>query len=52
MSAPTDAHSSARKRPLKVGLILPDTEREMGGATARWSDLAAMAQRAEHLDSR
>ena len=36
-------------RPLKVGLILPDTEREMGGATARWSDLAAMARLAEDL---
>ena len=36
-------------RPLKVGLILPDTEREMGGATARWSDLAAMARQAEGL---
>lgn len=35
------------KRPLKVGLILPDTEREMGGATARWSDLGAMARQAE-----
>jgi alkanesulfonate monooxygenase SsuD/methylene tetrahydromethanopterin reductase-like flavin-dependent oxidoreductase (luciferase family) len=37
------------KRPLKVGLILPDTEREMGGATARWKDLAAIAQKAEAL---
>jgi alkanesulfonate monooxygenase SsuD/methylene tetrahydromethanopterin reductase-like flavin-dependent oxidoreductase (luciferase family) len=37
------------RRPLKVGLILPDTEREMGGATARWTDLAAMALRAEEL---
>ena len=36
-------------RPLKVGLILPDTEREMGGATAGWSDLAAMARMAEDL---
>ncbi len=36
-------------RPLKVGLILPDTEREMGGETARWSDLAQMAQTAEEL---
>jgi probable F420-dependent oxidoreductase len=26
---------------------LPDTEREMGGATARWTDLAAMARQAE-----
>ena len=32
------------KRPLKVGLILPDTEREMGGETPRWKDLAAMAR--------
>ena len=38
-----------RVRPLKVGLILPDTEREMGGATARWNDLAAMARMAEEL---
>ena len=29
---------------MKVGLILPDTEREMGGATARWSDLVADGQ--------
>jgi alkanesulfonate monooxygenase SsuD/methylene tetrahydromethanopterin reductase-like flavin-dependent oxidoreductase (luciferase family) len=35
------------RRPLKVGLMLPDTEREMGGGTARWSDLLAMARVAE-----
>ncbi len=40
---------SPRKRPLKVGLILPDTEKEMGGATARWSDLAEIARTAEEL---
>lgn len=44
-----DAAQDLRQRPLKVGLILPDTEREMGGATARWSDLAAMARMAEEL---
>lgn len=33
-----------KKRPIKVGLILPDTEREMGGETPRWSDIAAMAR--------
>lgn len=33
-----------KRRPLKVGLILPDTEREMGGETPRWKDLAAMAR--------
>jgi alkanesulfonate monooxygenase SsuD/methylene tetrahydromethanopterin reductase-like flavin-dependent oxidoreductase (luciferase family) len=36
-----------RKRPLKVGIILPDTEREMGGANPRWSDIAAMARVSE-----
>lgn len=44
-----DAAQAQRPRPLKVGLILPDTEREMGGATARWSDLAAMGRMAEEL---
>src|SRR5215208_3399163 len=39
----------SRTRPLKVGLILPDTEREMGGATARWTDLVQMARMAEDL---
>ena len=41
--------NDSRTRPLKVGLILPDTEREMGGATARWSDLLVMARMAEDL---
>ncbi len=36
-------------RPLKVGLVLPQLEAWMGGETARWSDLLAMAQRAETL---
>ena len=36
-------------RPLKVGLILPQIEDWMGGQTARWTDLLAMAQRAEAL---
>lgn len=38
---------AASKRPLKVGLILPDTEREMGGADPRWADVSRMACRAE-----
>ncbi len=37
----------ARTRPLKVGIMLPDTEREMGGGSARWADLLAMARTAE-----
>jgi alkanesulfonate monooxygenase SsuD/methylene tetrahydromethanopterin reductase-like flavin-dependent oxidoreductase (luciferase family) len=45
----TTSVNQPRNRPLKVGLILPDTEREMGGATARWTDLAEMARMAEDL---
>ena len=30
---------SSRKRPLSVGLLLPDTENQLDGATPRWSDL-------------
>ena len=36
-------------RPLKVGLLLPETEGQMNGATARWSDLLAMTQAAEAI---
>jgi probable F420-dependent oxidoreductase len=38
-----------RARPLKVGLILPDTEGQMDGETARWSDFLAMAREAEAI---
>lgn len=44
---PTPIQSEAAPRPLRVGLILPDTEGEMGGQTARWNDLATMARLAE-----
>jgi alkanesulfonate monooxygenase SsuD/methylene tetrahydromethanopterin reductase-like flavin-dependent oxidoreductase (luciferase family) len=40
--------TSAPQRP-KVGIFLPLAERQMGGATARWSDLLAMTRRAEEL---
>lgn len=36
-------------RPLKIGLLLPETEGQMDGATARWSDLLAMTQKAEEV---
>ncbi|MFN8591869.1 MAG: LLM class flavin-dependent oxidoreductase [Thermomicrobiales bacterium] len=36
-------------RPLKVGLFFPHGERDMAGATPRWSDVLAMAQTAEDL---
>jgi probable F420-dependent oxidoreductase len=42
-----DAMAEARKRPLKVGYLLPETEGQLDGGTARWSDLAAMARAAE-----
>jgi alkanesulfonate monooxygenase SsuD/methylene tetrahydromethanopterin reductase-like flavin-dependent oxidoreductase (luciferase family) len=36
------------KRPLKIGLLLPDTTAEMaGGGTLRWAGFKAMARRAE-----
>jgi len=34
---------------LKLGLILPEAEYDMGGSTARWSDLSAMARLAEEI---
>ncbi len=37
------------KRPLKIGIMLPESEREMAGATAGWADLLAMARRTEDL---
>src|SRR5690606_117096 len=39
--------TSTSKRPLKVGIGLPDAEGQMAGGTARWGDLLAMARRAE-----
>lgn len=36
-------------RPCKLGVILPEAEFDMGGATARWSDYAAMARLAEDM---
>jgi alkanesulfonate monooxygenase SsuD/methylene tetrahydromethanopterin reductase-like flavin-dependent oxidoreductase (luciferase family) len=34
-------------RPLKIGLYLPTLEGSLNGATARWTDVLAMAQQAE-----
>jgi alkanesulfonate monooxygenase SsuD/methylene tetrahydromethanopterin reductase-like flavin-dependent oxidoreductase (luciferase family) len=34
-------------RPLKVGLLLPETEGQFNGATAGWADLLAMTRAAE-----
>jgi alkanesulfonate monooxygenase SsuD/methylene tetrahydromethanopterin reductase-like flavin-dependent oxidoreductase (luciferase family) len=39
--------SEMQKRPLKIGIMLPETEREMAGGTARWSDLMTMAKLTE-----
>ncbi|MGD9713976.1 MAG: LLM class flavin-dependent oxidoreductase, partial [Thermomicrobiales bacterium] len=37
------------QRPLKVGIMLPESEREMAGATAGWGDLLAMTLKTEEL---
>jgi alkanesulfonate monooxygenase SsuD/methylene tetrahydromethanopterin reductase-like flavin-dependent oxidoreductase (luciferase family) len=34
---------------MKVGLILPETERQMNGGSARWTDLAEMARLGEEI---
>src|SRR5262245_26659909 len=34
---------------MKLGLILPEGEHDMGGSTARWSDYLAMARTAEAM---
>jgi alkanesulfonate monooxygenase SsuD/methylene tetrahydromethanopterin reductase-like flavin-dependent oxidoreductase (luciferase family) len=41
--------TSTNGRPLKVGLILPETERQMNGGSARWSDLRGMAELGEQI---
>jgi len=38
-----------RRRPLNVGLHLPNGAGMHAGGTARWSDLLAMVRRAEDL---
>lgn len=40
---------STGKRPLKVGIMLPESEREMAGDTAGWSDFLEMARTIEDL---
>jgi alkanesulfonate monooxygenase SsuD/methylene tetrahydromethanopterin reductase-like flavin-dependent oxidoreductase (luciferase family) len=37
------------KRPLKIGIMLPESEREMGGETARWTDFLEMAKTIENM---
>lgn len=39
--------ASVSRRPLKIGLLLPETEGQMNGETARWSDLLALTKTAE-----
>ena len=38
---------SAASRPLKVGYLVPETEGQMNGETARWSDIRALSETAE-----
>jgi probable F420-dependent oxidoreductase len=44
-----DSNQSNRRRPLKVGLILPHWEAGMSGKTPGWSDITEMAQLAEDV---
>lgn len=37
------------RRPLKIGIMLPESEREMAGDTAGWQDLLAMTLKTEEL---
>ena len=39
----SDPGRADAQRPIKVGIMLPESEREMAGRTARWSDLREMA---------
>jgi alkanesulfonate monooxygenase SsuD/methylene tetrahydromethanopterin reductase-like flavin-dependent oxidoreductase (luciferase family) len=41
--------NAQRNRPLKLGLILPEAEWDMGGKTAGWSDYVAMARLIEDM---
>lgn len=43
------AEMSARKRPLKVGLIVPQWPGSLGGDTPRWKDTLVVARRAEEV---
>ena len=41
--------TSPRRRPLKVGLLLPETEGQFDGGSARWRDLREMAKAGEEV---
>jgi probable F420-dependent oxidoreductase len=41
--------SSSRARPVKVGLLLPETEGQLDGTNPRWRDILAMASAAEEV---
>jgi probable F420-dependent oxidoreductase len=41
--------ASTHLRPLKVGLLLPETEGQLDGASPRWRDIVVMAHAAEEV---
>jgi probable F420-dependent oxidoreductase len=41
--------ASSRTRPLKIGLLLPDTQGQVNGKDPRWRDIAAIAMTAEDV---
>jgi alkanesulfonate monooxygenase SsuD/methylene tetrahydromethanopterin reductase-like flavin-dependent oxidoreductase (luciferase family) len=49
MQSARDPGTGRDRRPLKVGLNLPAVEGSMAGRTARWTDLLALARRAEEI---
>ena len=44
-----ETHHMGSQLDMKLGLVLPEGERDMGGKTARWSDYVTMAQTAEDM---
>jgi alkanesulfonate monooxygenase SsuD/methylene tetrahydromethanopterin reductase-like flavin-dependent oxidoreductase (luciferase family) len=44
-----DGSHQRTENTMKLGIILPEAEGDMAGATPRWSDLAGMAQLAEDI---
>jgi probable F420-dependent oxidoreductase len=41
--------ATPQTRPLKIGLLLPDTQGQVNGADPRWRDIAAIARTAEDV---